>query len=345
MASGKEFKAAFKKAAAWGTPVAVASADALLLTSEKLVKSVEHLPDDSAGQAFHAQRDAGLITCSGDLSAYLRYQGLETLLAMAMGAAGEPGLAGMTSAYAHALRLADDADGLFGTLALYKGLSCHEYAGCKVDGFSLEGEAGQPLSVTFNLICDDMAINTTGGVNTAAALAALAAPPAGNRVLFRQGAFRLNDAAGPALDSADAIHPNRFSLSFKRGLKGDYLAGGDDKIAEPTAESFPEISLSLEFPTYTSDTYLSDLGGDARKKLSIVFSGDEIEPGYAYQLELLIPHLVITNAEASVDKAGKIAHPVTCSLLAAGAEREGMAGVTAPFALNLINAKSSDPLA
>ncbi len=345
MASGKELKAAFKKADTWGQPVAVGDADAMLLVSEKLVKTVEHLPDDSAGQAFYSERDPGLVTCAGDVTAYLRYQGLETLLAMALGRAGAPSQVEATGAYAHGLRLADSVDGLFGTLALYKGAGCHEYAGCKVDGFTIEGEAGQPLSVTFHLICDDMAINTTGGVNTAAALAALAAPPTGNRVLFRQGVFRLNDAEGPALAAGDEIRPNRFSLAFRRGLKGDYLAGGGDKIAEPTAEAFPEITLTIEFPAYTSDTYLSDLGSDTRKKMSLVFTGREIESGHPYQLEILVPHLVITNAEASVDRAGKIAHPLTCSLLAAPGERQGMSGVTAPFALNLVNTNSSDPLA
>lgn len=344
MSFGKEVKAGFKKAAVWGTPVAVGAADLILITNESVRRSREHLPDDSAGQDFHAASDQGLITCGGDLGAYLRYQGLEVLLAMALGQAGAPDAVG-DGGHRHELRLTGDTEGLFGTLAVYKGFSVHEYAGVKVDGFSLEGSAGQPVSVTFNLIADDLAVNTTAGVNTAAGLSALADPAPGNRVLFRQAAFFMNDADDVALTSAHRIAPSRFSLSLRRNLSGDHLAGGDDAVAEPAPTGFPELSLSLEFPTYTSDTYLNDLGADTRKKMMIQFSGGEIESGLSYGLTIQMPHVVLTNAEASVDRAGKIAHPVTASLMAPPEERAGMTGVTAPLALDLVNTRASDPLA
>lgn len=345
MASGKEAKAAFAKAATWGTPVAVGDSDALLFINEKITHTREHLPDDSVGQDFYAGSDRGLITCGGDMSAYLRYTGLEALLAMAMGQAGAPAQQESTAAYLHALRMTGDSDGLFGTLCMYKGAGAHEYPGVKVDGFSIEGEAGQPLKATFNLICDDLNVNTTGGINTAAAVAALATPARSNRVLFRQGQFLINDADGAALSGTDAIAPTRFSLSFKRNLAGDHLAGGEDRIDEPAVTGFPELSLTLEFASYTSDTYITDLGADTRKKMSISFTGDAIESPYDYSLELLMPHLVITNAEAAVDGAGKIAHPVTLSLLATETERSGMSGITAPLALNIVSTLATDPLA
>ncbi|MEW5911486.1 MAG: phage tail tube protein [Thermodesulfobacteriota bacterium] len=344
MSSGKEIKAAFKKASAWGTAAACASGDVLLITGEKINQSIEHLPDDSAGQAFHADRDRGLITCSGELSAYLRYQGLGVLLALALGAAGSPSAHG-ASGFDHQLRMAGDLDGLFGTLAVYKGFSVHEFASAKVDGFTIEGQAGQPLTASFSLICDGRSINTDSGANTNATMAALSAPATGNRVLFRQGAFMINDAEGDALDSGDVITPSRFSLSLRRGLAGDHLAGGEDKIAEPAHAAFPELSLSLEFPTYTSDTYLSDLGSDARKKMRIDFIGGEIESGVNYAFSLIMPHVVITNAEAAVDGAGKIAHPISASLLATATQRSGMSGITGPLAIDLTNTRATDLLA
>ncbi|MFH1035257.1 MAG: phage tail tube protein [Pseudomonadota bacterium] len=344
MSTGKEAKAAVKKAAAWGTPQELASGDAILFTTEKINRTREHLPDDSAGQAFHSDAERGAITCGGDLSAYLRYQGLEVLLALALGQAGEPVPTG-AGAYTHALGLQGSLDGIFGTLAIFKGFSVHEYPAVKVDGFSISGEAGKPLTVSFSLINDDLNINTTAGVNTSAGLAAIPAPPPGNRVLFRQGQFWINDAADVALSAAHAVHPNRFSLSCKRKLSRDYLAGGQDRIAEPVGAGFPELSLTLEFPTYTSDTFLNDLGADTRKKMRIAFTGGQIASGLDYSLEFLLPHLVITNAQAAVDKAGKIAHPITMECLASSSERAGMSGLTAPLALNLINTTDSDPLA
>ena len=344
MSSGKEVKAAFKKAATWGTPVAVGGSDAFLVISESISRSREHLPDDSAGQAFHAQSDQGLITCGGDVSAYLRYSGLETLLAMALGTAGAPVQQETTTAYLHSLVPAGGVDGLFGTLAVYKGFSCHEHPSCKIDGFTLEGEAGQPVKITFNTICDDVNINTASGTNTASAMAALADPAAGNRVLFRQAEFLITDQEGAALAAGDAISPSRFSLGFKRGLAGDHVAGNNDRITEPTYNAFPEVSLELEFPSYTSDTYLNDLGADTRKKMSIAFTGSNIEGSYNHKLEILIPHMVLTNAEAAVNGAGKITHPVTASLLAAESAPDGMSGVTTPFVMNLTTTLATDPL-
>ncbi len=344
MSSTKEAKAAFKKSQTWGVPVLLAQADAIIMLKEKISRSREHLADDSAGQPFHTAADQGLITCGGDLTCYLRYQGLETLLALALGQAGAPSDLG-NGAYAHALRLNPLIDGLFGTLAIYKGFSTHEYPSVKVDGFTISGEAGQPLAIAFNLIADDLKVNADTGVNTAAALAAIDLPAPTGRVLFRQGAFLINDAEGPALDASHAVRPGKFSLSFKRKLVGDHLAGLGDRIAEPTAAGFPEISFNLEFPAYASDTFLNDLGADTRKKMRMVFAGEVIGGGQAQTLEVLMPHLALTNAEAAVDKAGKIAHPLTFNVLGARSAPAGMEGITHPLAVNLVNGRATDPLA
>ena len=344
MSSGKEIKAAFAQAATWGQAAACTDGDALYITNESVSQSIEHLPDDSAGQDFYTASDQGLITCGGAVGAYLRYQSLGVLLALALGSAEAPSAQGDTG-FKHRLDMTGGLDGLFGTLAVAKGFSVHEFASVKVDGLTIEGSAGQPITVSFDLICDGLSLNTTSGTNTLAAMNALAAPVRGERVLFRQASFLLNDASGSALGAGDAIHPTRFSLSLKRGLSGDHLAGGGDKISEPTTGAFPEVRLTLEFPTYTSDTYLSDLGSHTQKKLSIAFTGGEIESGVNYGLNLTMPHLVVTNAEAAVDKAGKIAHPVTLDVLAPAAEVAGMSGQSAPLSLELINTRSAALLA
>lgn len=344
MSQGIEAKAAFCKAAVWSTAESATAGDTLLMLSESIARSREFLPDDSAGQAFSQEADQGLITVGGDLNAYLRYEGLETLLAMAMGTAGEPTLAG-TTAYDHELRLADNTEGLFGTLAMYKGFSVHEAPSIKVDGFTIDGDVGQPLRVIFHLIGDELNINTDSGANTVASMNALAQPAVGNRVLMRHATFLMGDADGAALDSGDEIAPSRFRITFRRDQVGDHLAGGADLIAEPTPGGFPSATLELDFPTYTSDTFITDLGQDTRKKVSISFTGQEIESGHDYAMTLLMPHVAITNAAAAVDGAGKIAHPITCSLLGAAVAPTGMTGITAPLAIDLTNTNSSDPLA
>lgn len=53
----------------------------------------------------------------------------------------------------------------------------------------ISGEAGKPLTVSFSLICDDLNINISGGVNNNTVLAGLPTPAPAGRVLFRQGQF------------------------------------------------------------------------------------------------------------------------------------------------------------
>lgn len=334
MSTGREIIAAFKKATTWGAPAACAQNDVLLITSESVTRNREQLQDDSAGLAYVSASDQGLITCGGELEAYLRYQGLETLLAMVMGQAAEPVDNGDGS-YTHQLDPAAATDGLFGTLAIHKGYSVHEFASAKVDGFTISGKAGQPLSVSFSLICDDRVINTTSGVNANASFGTLRAPNAGNRVLFRQARFLLNDQSADALGASDEIRPSGFTLSFKRNLAGDHLAGGNDVIAEPLPTGLPELSLELEFPVYTSDVFLNDLGSDTRKKMIISFSGAS-----GQGLNLTMPHVALTNAEASVNGAGKITHPVSAVLLAPTSAPAGMDGLGGPLRLSLTNDRS-----
>lgn len=339
MSTGREIKAAFKKAATWGTAVACAQADAILITSESITRKREQLLDDSAGQAYIAAADQGLITCGGELQAYLRYQGLEALLAMVMGQA-EPPSPTDGDLHNHNLSPAANVDGLFGTLAMHKGVSVHEFPAVKVEGFTISGKAGQPLSISFNVLCDDRRINTTDGVNNNAAFSAIGAPPAAGRVLFRQGRFLLNDRDAEALGPADEIRPSGFSLSFKRNLAGDHLAGGGDAIAEPIATGFPELSLELEFPVYTSDVFLRDLGADTRKKMTISFSG---AGGQA--MTFTMPHVALTNAEASINGAGKITHPIAATLLAPASAPAGMSGLGGPLHIAITNDRASGALA
>ena len=163
--------------------------------------------------------------------------------------------------------------------------------------------------------------------------------------MFHQGQFWLNDKDGGALGPGDEIYPSRFVLSFRRNLVGDHLADGNGKIAEPVMDALPEMSLTLEFPTYSSDTYLNDLGSDARKKMKIHFAALEIAPGVFFGFSLFLPHLVLTNATAAVDRAGKIQHPLTADILGAASAPEGMEGITAPLAIDVVNTEALDFLA
>lgn len=340
MATGTEILAAVKKAGAWGTAVACGANDAVMILSEGLRKRQSHELDRSAGQSFFLIADKGNIAVEGDLPAYLRYDGLTTLLAMAMGTAGSPVQQGGTTAYKHVLQLATALDGKFCTLAIDKKVAIHEYPSVKVAGFTIRGEAGRPCEVMLNLMADDLVVPAT--VNTAST--SWTYRDRSNRILFDQAVFRINDQSGAALGSGDKVKPASFELAFRRKLKGEYLAEGTKKIDEPVNDDLPEISLSLRFPNYTSNAWWTALSGDTRKKCDIVFTGNQIQSPYNYALSLILPHLALRETESQVEGPGKLPNPVVFTALEASSAPTGMSYIK-PFTAELINKQTTDPLA
>jgi hypothetical protein len=342
MPSGLEVKAALKKASAWETPVACGANDGVLLLFDTLKKVVESPSDNSLGLPYAEERDQGEIKVEGSLPACLRYDGLDVLIALAMGNAGAPTQQGSTSAYANTIKLKDDIDGLFATLAVNKKVNVFEYPSVKVMGFTIKGKTGKPVEVEFYVMADDEDFNSS--TNDLTSFANVTYPEKENRALMSQGVFRLNDQSGSTLSDGDKVYPSAFELSFKRKLKGEYVVGNTNKIDEPTNMDLPEVRLMLTFPRYTATTYLSALGADTRKKMDIVFTGTPIEDTYCRTLKLQFPHLALLNAEAATAK-GQIVHPLEFDCLATPAAPSGMTGILKPFQLNVINTRTTSPLA
>jgi hypothetical protein len=343
MPSGLEIKAAVKKAAVWDTPVACGASNGVLLKGDTLKRTVESLVDNGLGQAFGKNMDQGEIKAEGALSAFLRYDGLDLLIALAMGATGgAPAQQGATTAYAQAFTLADLLDGLFSTIAINKKVNVFEYTSAKITGFTLKGEMGKPLEIDFDVIADDE--DPASVTNDLTSFANVTYFETAHRVLMSQGEFRINDRSGAALGAGDVIKPSSFELAFRRKLAGKYVAGGSNRIDEPLNEGLPEVTLKLTFPRYTATTYLTALGADTRKKMDIVFTGAEIEAPYNREFKIQFPHLALTNAEAATAK-GQIEHPLEFKCLATDTAPTGMAGILKPFQADVINRQSANVLA
>ncbi|MFQ5896241.1 MAG: phage tail tube protein [Nitrospinota bacterium] len=344
MAQGREIVAAAKKASLWGTPVLQGAGDGILILSEGLGAGVpEDLPDESAGLAFVESSDQGNLDIAGSVVAFLRYEGLDFLLAAAMGSAGTPVQQGLTAAYQNTYSLAGSLDGVFGTLVIDKKVSVWEWPGVKVHGFTISGEAGQPLRAEVLLIADRLNRNTASGTNNQTTVASITYPTRANRVLMSQGKVRVNDQSGAALADGDAVNVSRFALRYRRPMSQDHVVGSPD-ILEPTEDGMPSFGLEIAFPEYTEDTYLADLGAETLKKLDLTLTGATIESPYSYQFQVNIPQAKLVNAEAAVDGAGKIVHPLTFRLEKAASAPAGMT-VTNPFEIVVTNKRTASPLA
>lgn len=343
-ATGVELKAAARKASAWGTAVACGANDGVLILPHTLTKKRGSFTDDSLGSYFPEGSDAGEVAVEGELPAYLRYDGLDLLLALAMGQTeGAPVQQGSTAAYAQGFTLAEATDGLFCTFAADNQVNVDEYTSLKFTGFTLKGEVGRPLGVSFHALAEDRV--TGSSVNTTASFAAVTNFETVNRVLMGQGAMRMNAQGGVALGAGDEIYPSAFEFTFKRKMRGVYgSSGGLDTIDEPTNDGPPEVTLLLEFPRYTAKTYFEDWDAGNLKKLDMVFTGAEIESPYNREFKVQFPNLKIASAELPVQR-GILRHPVRFQCLACSTAPSGMSGITEPFRIDVINRQTADVLA
>jgi hypothetical protein len=341
-----ELKAAVKKAATWGTALACGANNGVLILPFGLKKTRGALVDDSLGNYFAKEQSLGETKVEGTLPMYLRYDGIDLLIALAMGATGgAPVQQGATSAYAQKFTLANSPDGLFATLAVHNGVNIDEYTSVKATGFALKGEVGKPLQITFDLAAIDRITNSP--VNTTATFAGVTHFETANRVLMSQGVFRMNAQGGAALADGDKIYPGSFELTFKRKMRGVYGAGSSsDRIDEPTNDGEPEVKLKLEFPRYTSTQkgWFEDWDAGSNKKMDIVFTGAQIQSPYNRSFKLSFPNLAIAGAELPIEK-GILKAPLEFNCLACDSAPSGMTGVTLPFQADVVNRQSANVLA
>ncbi len=342
-ASGVNVKAAVIKAATWGTAVACGANNGILIKPHTLKKTRQALIDDSLGLYFPADSVNAQVKCEGDIPAYLRYDGLDLLIALAMGTTGgAPVQQGVTTAYAQAFSLANTLDGLIATFIVNNQINIDEYTTVKITGFQIKGQVGKPLEISFHVVAIDRTASST--VNTLATFANVTFFETSNRVLYSQGVFRLNTASGAALGSGDIVYPDNFTLEFKRKMAGKYGTGTTmDLIDEPTNDGLPDVTLKLEFPRYQANTYFADWDADSRLKMDMTFTGANIASTYNRSAQIMFPNLKIANVELPIS-AGILKHPLEFQCLSAASAPTGMT-VTQPFGIDVVNREATDVLA
>jgi hypothetical protein len=345
--AGVELKAAAKKAATWGTPVVVGANNGILIRPTSLKKDSGVTVDDSLGTYFSKDGTPGPIKVEGDIPPYLRYDGLDLLFALFLGTAGAPAQQGATTAYAYTYKWLTSIDGLFMTWVKHMKNYIEEHPSVKIVGFTLKGETGKALEISFKCISQNKIIDSS--VNTTTTYNNVTIFEDANRVKFSEGVFRMNDQSAIALASGDVIYPSSFELSAMRKLKGvygQYKTTGtnvQDLIDEPTNDGQPEIKLKLTFPRHTNTTYLAALGADTRKKMDISFTGAVIASTYYRNFTIQLPHLQMQNDDPA-DAAGIIQEPIELLVHSASAAPAGMTGITDPFWISGINRLATDPL-
>ncbi len=349
-ASGVNVKAAIAKAESWGTAVACGANSGILIRPHTLKKMRQTLIDDSLGQYFPENAVNAETKCAGDISSYLRYDGLDLLIALAMGAtAGNPVQQGASTfgaggAFAQTFSMADALDGLFATFIVNNQINIDEYTSVKITGFQLKGQAGKPLEISFHAQASDRITGST--VNTKAAFANVTVFETANRVLYGQGVFRLNAASDEALGASGIIYPDSFTLEFKRRMAGGYGMGTSmDTIDEPANDGLPDITLKLEFPRYRASTYFTEWDAATNLKMDMAFTGARIVSPHNRSFKISMPNMKLLNVDLPMS-GGMLEHPLEfqCLGVPGGTPPAGMT-VTNPFQVDVINRMAADVLA
>ena len=348
--AGVEVKGAFKKASSWNSAVAAGANDGILILPSSIKKDAPVDVDDSLGTYHSKDGLLGPIKVEGDMPMYLRYDGLDVLLAMFMGIAGSPTQQGATSAYSFTYKWNNALDGFFGTFVKHMKNYIEEHPSMKIAGITIKGDVGKAIQILFKCISINKKYDSV--VNTLTTFNNVSYFEQQNRVKMSEGIFRLNDQSSAALTDTNKLYPSSFELSAMRKLKGEYtgeykFTGGSnvqDLIDEPANDGQPEIKLKLNFPRHVNTTYLSALGADTRKKMDIVFTGALIAASYYRQFKIELPHLQLVNDDPA-DEQGIIKEPLEFVCHGAVTAPSGMTGITDPFWLSGINRGSTDPLA
>lgn len=343
--TGRELIVGLKKTAAWHTPLACGAGNGMLILSDGIKVSQGMEVDESAGQEWPQQADAGLQELKGILDMYARYRGLETAMALIMGTAGAPAQQGATAAYLHTLQLASNITGKFATLAQQKlSNKVWEYRSLKLHGFKLSAQMNKPVKIALEGIAD--ALDRASAVNTTATMANVTYPDVANRIIMNADTVvRVNDQSGAALDDTMKVYPSSIEINFNRPMDSEPVAG-QTGVDEPADNGFPVGTITMKFPRYNTanDAFFTDWDNFTSKKMDITFTGKTIEGAYKYQWQFSFTHLKVDNPEAAVSGPGKIPFSLSFKILSAAAAPTGMA-FTEPFQLAIISTLTTDPLA
>jgi hypothetical protein len=344
LGSGVEVIAAYKKAVTWWTAVPCNTTGAGIHIENDTfpIGSPELIPDTSLGSPWERGNDLGNIICDGNLVFKARYDSLNALWAMAMGAAAGP--TNLTNgAYYHTLTLAPSNAGYFGTYCAYDGVAVREIPSLKITGFVFGGTGGQALDLTFPGMGDDRIIDSA--VNTTlAAVTYLAEDP---RIIFDDVQIRINAQGGAALANSDSFYAERFEVTLDRPHEAPFVTNLRRTRSQPIANGKPTIRIALTESAYADVSRIVGLRNRTPYKMDITCFGAKIiaTSTYYYQLKMDFPAVFWSAVNLPFNGPARIIPDLTMvAELPTVAAPAGMNTVL-PMQLGLWNATGAPPLA
>lgn len=349
--------AGVKKQSDFATPVECGAGDGIEYTNESVSANVQLIEDNEInGRAVNYAGDAGNEQYNGNLSADLKYQGLDLLLGIAMGACPAPVRQGSTAAYKHTWLLGDNVEGYHFTFAVKKipaaseaDGAVFEYFGGKVSGFQLACAPGERAKVQFPLLFHGMNVNAASGTNDVSSIDSATLPSVREFLKFGQMEVFLKAQGAGAYAAADEVYVNNFSINVARPFDPDYTTRFGTKIEEPATNGFVKLTGQIQFPTFMTENkpWFAAQLAKTIYSMKLDFTGPVADAPYTYKFTVYLSGLQFSEGTPNTGGPGKV--PLTLSFMGSrsGSDQTGhpTGSGAAGIAIEVVNKSTVSPLA
>ena len=344
MAKGAGFKTILGavKEASYGTAIAVT--EMIPFLSEGITHSQEMNYDESLiGVAGYNRVFLKPGEFGGPVEALLDYGGLDLLISAALGAAGSPGM--VVDLYGNTYTLTADVDI---SLALAANMDVedatgllHEWPGSKIDKLTIKGNAGEPVSVTVDIVAQNHYITGDGSIVNSRANIAAATLLDVPVVMFEDMVFSIADN-DDALAGGDALCIGDFELTIENGLRRLLTNCGLD---EPERDKRRIISLSIGIPSYTSDQFYDWRSGKTELQARLAFTRAVTGVTDEYTNEIRLGKLLVSDFQTNPDSESVIAPKAVLKSLRATTDNPTWVALANEMEWYVLNGRSASPLA
>jgi hypothetical protein len=355
VARGKGFQGivGLKKATTWGAAVACGVLNGIEVLSLDTPGNAQLVDDLSlTGKVTMKPALAGMKVVDVTLTANLRYEGFETLIALLMGTAGAPTTVD-TSAKQHVFKPIDDLDGIFATLAyeVMKDTMVIEIASVKWISMTLKGSPGKPIELSMKGIGYDY--NPASATNTTTTIDTITLPSSREIAMFQHGVWAMNGQTGGALGGSDAFWVQDWEITFERAMDRLVTTQAGDKTDEPIPSGFAKVSGSWTFPVLQSgtggnSTFLAEQLALTPKKATLTLTGATLIGAVTQKTgaKFWFPYLQLGEGKPTIGGAGAIAYQQPWQAVHVPAIPTGFtAGYTDAMTVDWFSTRTTDALA
>lgn len=334
----------------WGTATSTNRAGAAIdYISEDFGFAIpEQLPDESVSRSWQSDPIQGNITVNGSVTCYLRYLGVEKLLAYPLGSAAASLIE--AGVYRHKFTYTSNTSGKFATVAIDKHVSVHEYPSTKFLGFTISAQAGRPT----NLVARSFSNNNVVPAVKNTTLAAATYRSQGDHVLWAHQSMLIAAKTGGAPTSAtDRFQPSAAELVFDQPQAQHWVMNNSAEIIEPIPDGAPNATLRLTFPRYATapagtpgNTFAVWGKNNTPVKIWWRAVGASLTATQRRRFDFYAPNAFIANVVSNVANPQAIPQEVTINLKSTSAVPTGLPAWIQPtggMAIGLTNSLATAP--